>query len=409
MQVIKKYNVVALGARDYYQVAIALQEANMLEYLITDIFLGASFKNLSSTRHTQYIQHRKTLSLYPFFFAQKILAKKSNLGNILNRYLVDFAFGFISGIITKITTNRAVVYSYYVEGFSCFYKLINARPDSMVIFQVHPTAHYQNEILNDDLKLFEKHSPGVNFIDDMEVTYSVHDFKNYLQCLEEANWILCASTFTARSINKYKDLSNKITVVPYGSRFEGIQHADQSICTGPKYYKPGKIRLLTVGQLVQRKGMHWAFMAMNELSKCNEYDWIVVSNTCDPSIRLMAPENVRFLTSLTEKELTEVFREADLFVLPSLVEGFGLVYIEALSNGLPIIYTQNTGPADFCIDGCQGFIADAFNYKSLYYIFDYLSNKRHILLDMKKDAKVLSTEISWFNFRKKVAGILSAL
>jgi glycosyltransferase involved in cell wall biosynthesis len=78
-------------------------------------------------------------------------------------------------------------------------------------------------------------------------------------------------------------------------------------------------------------------------------DLTLVLNQVDPGITAMIsalPVRPRVLEGLSRKELVSEFEQADLFVLPSLVEGFGLVYLEALAAGCHVIGTDNTGLPD---------------------------------------------------------------
>ncbi len=49
----------------------------------------------------------------------------------------------------------------------------------------------------------------------------------------------------------------------------------------------------------------------------------------------------------SREELTELFRACDVFILPSRLESFGIVYVEAMACGKPVIATDCGGPADF--------------------------------------------------------------
>ena len=53
--------------------------------------------------------------------------------------------------------------------------------------------------------------------------------------------------------------------------------------------------------------------------------------------------------------LLERYREADVFVMPSFFETFGLVYLEAMSQGLPLIYSKDQGFDGFYTDGRIGY------------------------------------------------------
>ena len=54
-------------------------------------------------------------------------------------------------------------------------------------------------------------------------------------------------------------------------------------------------------------------------------------------------ENIIFKGRLEKEEIIRVYKDMDIFILPSTTETFGLVYAEAMSQGLPILYTKNEG------------------------------------------------------------------
>ncbi len=60
--------------------------------------------------------------------------------------------------------------------------------------------------------------------------------------------------------------------------------------------------------------------------------------------------------TLTEQEMIELYRTHDVFVLPTYREGFGLVLIEALAYGLPVIITDQYATAEMAVDGYNGFV-----------------------------------------------------
>jgi len=60
-----------------------------------------------------------------------------------------------------------------------------------------------------------------------------------------------------------------------------------------------------------------------------------------------------------------LYQEADIFVLPSVDDGFGMVVAEAMAAGLPVIVTENVGPADHIEDGVEGFVGPIRNPQAL--------------------------------------------
>ncbi len=392
----KKYNVIALGARDYYQVAIALNENMMLNRLITDFYCPNILRKYINKRFSMELDSKNTTSLYIFSILQSLF--KGNK----SKKVIDFLFGFISAIITYFTTNQAIVYSYYIEGFSCFYRIFRLRPKKMICFQVHPTPWFINSIIENDKKLFSEYHK-IEFHDDIEVEYSEADERRYLKSLSFFDKIICASSITAKSIFYKNKIEIPFNVIPYGSKFQ-IKETNQNIKT--KNGDGIKIKLLSVCQLSQRKGLHWAFKAMEEIKCMDSYEWIIVGNHTNSNLASIAPKNVIFKTNLTNIELAKLMEEADLFVMPSLIEGFGLVYIESLSMGTPIVYTKNTGAPDFVTNGVHGLEVDCSSISSLKYIFEKICSNEIDIKSMRSACIKKSQEINWDNFKK---GIISSL
>ena len=69
---------------------------------------------------------------------------------------------------------------------------------------------------------------------------------------------------------------------------------------------------------------------------------------------------IDFLGDLKDEKLRNIYQESDIFILPSLpraksVEGFGFVYLEASSNGIPVIAHQTGGVEDAVLHNKTGF------------------------------------------------------
>jgi len=68
--------------------------------------------------------------------------------------------------------------------------------------------------------------------------------------------------------------------------------------------------------------------------------------------------HVRFLSALTQQELLACYRRCDVFALPSRGEGFGLVFLEAMANGKPVIGPRFGAPSEFIHHGEHGLLVD---------------------------------------------------
>ncbi len=105
-------------------------------------------------------------------------------------------------------------------------------------------------------------------------------------------------------------------------------------------------RLLFVGQGIQRKGLHHLIRAWQARLR-GDAKLTIVSYRIDSAItRLAKAGSISILGYQSREDLERLFQTHDVFVMPSLLEGFGLVYLKVLSHGCRALATPNTGVPD---------------------------------------------------------------
>ncbi len=82
-------------------------------------------------------------------------------------------------------------------------------------------------------------------------------------------------------------------------------------------------------------------------------------------MKLGLQEKVKFIGPIAENELADHYRMADLFVMPSTGEGFGIVFLEAAACGIPIVAGNQDGSVDALLEGKLGFLVDPNNSDQL--------------------------------------------
>jgi glycosyltransferase involved in cell wall biosynthesis len=392
------FDVVCLGARDYYEVALALDQSGMLHKLRTDFYTPGRLRSRIRKRYNPGLPSRKTSSNFFVFVASGLMHRLISGQRLLHmfQHRIDYWFGFMAAASNYCTgPRRAIVYSYYLEGFVGFYRLVRKHPRYLICFQVHPAAAPIRRILDADARAWERAATAARFLPDVEILLQDRHADRYSDTLKHCDAVICASNFTKASIAAQAD-PLKFKVVPYGGRFHSRDL--------PKHPRDQRIKLVSVCQLTQRKGMHWAFLAMSQLGGeiQSKFEWRIVSGARDPAIEALAPSNVVFHDRMSDAELAATIGDADLFVMPSLVEGFGLVYVEALSLGTPIVYTANTGAADFCQDGLHGFKVDVSDAQALKKVFEICAEAPHVLATMRDRCRDLSQSLTWDRFRSDI-------
>lgn len=132
--------------------------------------------------------------------------------------------------------------------------------------------------------------------------------------------------------------------------------------------------LLYVGTIEKRKGLSYLIDAISLLDNRASVKLNVVGKIVEQSYfdklqqqisALGLSDNVSFLGRVSDKTLAECYQKAEIFTFPSLLEGYGIVLIEAFNNGLPIICFDNTAMPYTVKDGVNGFVAKNKDAKDL--------------------------------------------
>jgi glycosyltransferase involved in cell wall biosynthesis len=125
---------------------------------------------------------------------------------------------------------------------------------------------------------------------------------------------------------------------------------------GPRLLHP-RPRLLFVGRLSLQKNLPLLFHALDGISDGFETTLVgegKLEDELKAAVNDLHLRNVRFYGRADGAELRELYRNADVFVLPSEREGMPLVLLEALAMGLPVVATDIPGNRDIILDGHNG-------------------------------------------------------
>lgn len=91
-----------------------------------------------------------------------------------------------------------------------------------------------------------------------------------------------------------------------------------------------------------------------------------------------------------------------MFILPSVVEGFGMVILDAMAAGLPVIATHNSGAPDVIRDGKDGIFIPIRDVEAIVQSIIKLSNDKSKLDEMSMNAYEQSSLFTWEKYEKRV-------
>src|SRR5437660_8584124 len=100
-------------------------------------------------------------------------------------------------------------------------------------------------------------------------------------------------------------------------------------------------------------------------------------------------------------------KQVDLFVFPSLAEGFGLVIGEAMACGVPVLATQNTGGPDLITDGIEGWCVAAHSTSALIERLEWACTHRDGLFEMGMRARQSAERWTWADYRRRLVEVLT--
>lgn len=162
---------------------------------------------------------------------------------------------------------------------------------------------------------------------------------------KELDLILSLSDMQKMEIEElYNITSDKIKVVGGGYREEYFYRPEEIVCNS-------RIRLIYAGKLSRAKGLISLIKVFKKIQRVHDIDLIIAGEGVgkeEEHIRALGgDDNIQFLGEVSQKELGEIFRNADIFVMPSFYEGLSLVTLEALASGLLVVATEIPGLKSF--------------------------------------------------------------
>ena len=233
----------------------------------------------------------------------------------------------------------------------------------------------------------------------------IPDHTMRLKAYEISDYILCPSEFVKQSFIDKGFSPERLLKVNFG--FSPTTTAP----TAPIINMKESFRVLYVGQLHFRKGLRYAIAAFKQLQHPKKEFVIVGPKSGITGLeKIKIPKEVVFTGTLKGEELNEQYRKASVFILPSLEEGLALVQLEALSFGVPILITTNTGGNDIIKDRVHGFIVPPADASALAEKLQEMADNKDLLKKMSMHAlQAAQCYGSWDLAVKRLADILNPI
>ena len=153
--------------------------------------------------------------------------------------------------------------------------------------------------------------------------------------------------------------------------YSGVPYAESRRKKDITFSESKPVKLLYVGKLIGRKHLEYVLKAMGQLKKDKQMTLTVIGMGPEKNrFEKLAQEydilsQVCFTGNLTREEVYRYMGEADIFIMPSVEETLGLVYLEAMMNGCITVGTKGEGIDGIIKDGENGFLVEPNSQESV--------------------------------------------
>ncbi|MBA4318831.1 MAG: hypothetical protein C0412_10560 [Flavobacterium sp.] len=342
----------------HYRYASSLNKANFLSVFVSGFPRLSPRAKITELKQKLY---RADILQTVYLLSLKIRASKkmSDYLAYLAKIEQDFA--------CKKFLKKADVFVFYNGNglSSCNYA--NKMGKITVVEVVNSHVEYQEDLLREEhLSLNLPWAP-----------FHKKDKERRLKEYEAADYILLPSKFVKQSFLAKGFPEEKLLKVPYGFTIP-VQKSSSPINAHTTF------NVLYVGSISVRKGIRYLIEAFKKLETPNKKLTIVGSVEQISGIEdIEITDDIEFVGVLKGADLEKAYQSADVFCLPTIEDGYGLVLGEALSYGLPLITTTNSGGLDLIAEGIEGFIVPIRDATAIYEKLKLLSSDSELLAKMK--------------------------
>lgn len=222
------------------------------------------------------------------------------------------------------------------------------------------------------------------------------------QELNLADYIIVPSEIVKESLIKLNICEKKIIKIPYGVDISKFLPKE-------KYEVSKTLKILFVGHVIWRKGIETILKVLKELKGKIDFEFNIVGGAPEKEILEKYKGLYNYYPFLPHEKLVEIYKENDIFVFPSLIEGFAQVVLEAMACGLPVIVSNRAGSNDIVREGIDGFIIFPEDSNLLKEKIIYFYNNREKIYEMGKNASEQARKYTWEKYRENLKSFIKSL
>lgn len=369
----------------------AIAEVNLLERFYTALFynpssfyfLPAALRNQIAKGFNKDIPKELVSNFWLFEALWRVISlfTTKNFSNKLNYYNM---WGFDKVISNKIKKDNCNV----VIGFeNASYKTFKvAKSLNKICVLDAASVHYKHQ-----MKYYKPDFPNI-FIE--KINYRKE------KEIEYADYIVTLSSFAASTYSEFCP-GKKIITIPLGVDTSKFTYKEKNI-------NKEDFNFLFVGNINYAKGIDILINAFTQI-KSKDVKLIIAGAKGDAFELLRKDKRIQYVGKLNQHELNLLYHNCDVLILPSRLDGFGMVVTEAMATGTPVIVSTHTGAKDLVIDGINGWTFQDGDVLALKNAMINIYENRVKLNDYGKMALETVKKFTWNQYKKNTQKLYSEL
>ena len=383
---------------DVIATAKILEDAGLLQSLVTRGVITSSQRVLLqqsplahsySRRAVSPVSASRTTAIWfadVLFFAFKAITQSRIRAS-------DAAFAYVDAVAAKRV--HSPVSAVFAREDCCFKTFDRAKKLGLKRIYQLPTAYWEQ--VKDLMETEEAQFAGVGETSENAVDFAKKRTERKTAELDSAQYVLCPSSFVRDSLPEHRRPIAK--TIPFAIDTNGESNPLER-----------KRVFLYAGNITMRKGIHRLLLAWRRLNAYRTHELRLVGDMF-LSEKFLGDFRGMFthIPRVSSAELNRHYAEASAFVFNAMADGFGHVFLEAMSHAVPVIASKNCGAPDVIEHGRNGLLIDYGSDEQLDAALDHALSRPSEIAALGREGYETVCRRAWSDYGRELLDWLNPI
>ncbi|WP_207511723.1 glycosyltransferase [Longitalea luteola] len=391
------------GKQHSYYVAKALYDLGYLKKFYTSSYItNIGFQNLIQNFGWSFLSRRFLKGLggqhvkaaWKYEIKEQFFRKLKGNTQGVNELVYKRDISFDRDLASKLSKHSFDVFWGFQGSCHKCLQVANQLDRKSICEMTIAHVPFAKRLLQEESRLHPEWADSIDF-----VSFPAYYEERLIEEPLIAKKVIAISSFLKKTLVQEGVEAEKITVIPLGFDATSIHFSkeSESITNRP-------LRLLYAGRITQRKGIKYLMEAMKQFNR-KDVELHIIGNIHGSGKAFQSYKSFyNYKSGISQHELFKLYGNYDVLVFPSVLEGFGLVTVEAMGAGLPVITTPHTNATEVIKDGINGYLIPVRNSDAIAQAITSFRNMDNATFQqMRYEARQTALQYTWDVHREKVA------